>query len=187
MEVSKGLLVAMMFITVLSIGIGNILMALPPLVDRRARVAISRIHLGWLLLLLLMHLNLFWQVLLLLDIEHWEFRDFLYIVSGPVLLLLATSIMLPDPSRASEDPTADFLESARPAFGLLALVMAWIAGFDLAFGQGFGVVTFWNAVALVLFAALASSRSPGFHRAGIGFAWVLFFSLAAARGMGVVA
>lgn len=186
MEVTNGLLVAMMFIMVLSIGIGNILMSLPPLVDRRVEVSIGRIHLAWLALLLLLHLNLFWQVLMLLDIETWSFAGFLYIVSGPTLLLLGTSMLLPDPSRSSEDPTAEFIQSARRSFILLALVMAWQMGFDLLFGAGIGLVSLWNGVAMALFMVLAWSGSRGAHGAGAAAAWGLFLSLLAARGSGLL-
>ncbi len=186
MEVTNGLLVAMMFIMVLSIGIGNLLMALPPLLDGRRRLGIARVHLAWLILLLLMHLNLFWQVLFILDQEEWDFAGFLYAVTGPILLLLATSVLLPDPARPVDDPTASYLEASRPAFGLLSLVMAWLVGMDLLFGGGLHGASIWNLAALVLLAALALSSSGRLHAAGAALAWALLLSLLGSRGLGLV-
>jgi hypothetical protein len=186
MEVTNGLLVAMMFIMVLSIGIGNILLSLPPLLNRRAQAAAGNLALSWLALILLMHLNLFWQVLRLLDIDPWVFPGFLYVVSGPILLLLATSLLLPDPSEPRESADSRFIESARPAFALLGAVMAWFVGFDLMFGDGLGLVTLWNVAALLLFGFLASSRDQKVHGLGAGAGWALFLTMLVARGLGLV-
>jgi hypothetical protein len=68
-EPTNSLLVSMMVITILSIGIGNLLMALPSLVDRRDDFQIGRVHLSWIAFLLILHLNLFWQVLRVLEVE----------------------------------------------------------------------------------------------------------------------
>jgi len=184
-EVTNSLLVAMMFIMILSIGIGNILMALPPLIDRRVGSAVGCVHLSWIVFLLLMHLNLFWQVLLILEIEGWNFAGFLYAVTGPIVLLLATSVLLPDPARSSDDPASQYLEVARPVFTLLCLVMAWLPGMDLLFGDGLQLVSVWNLAALAVFAVLAATSSLRVHAGGAVLAWTLLLSLLAARGLGL--
>ena len=53
MELSRALLVAIMFVVLLSIGIGNILMSLAAMVDRRSPLTASRMHVSWIVLLLL--------------------------------------------------------------------------------------------------------------------------------------
>lgn len=184
MDVTEGLLVAMMFVMILSIGIGNILMAIPPLVDRRVDLSISGLHLSWITLLLLMHLNLFWQVRVILDGEQWGFGGFLCTVAGPILLLLATSVLLPDP--AQSDPGTQYRESSRTAFILLALVMAWLPLMDFAFGPGLHGASYWNVVALGLFIGLASTDQQRMHVTGAVVAWALFGSLVLARGLGLV-
>jgi len=186
-EVTNSLLVAMMFIMVLSIGIANILMALPPLVDRRVDLVIDRVQLSWLILVLLLHLDLFWQVLFILEREEWEFAGFLYIITGPVVLLFAASILIPDPSRASGDSNADYFAITQPVFTLLALVLAWLVGVDLIFGSGVEPATVWDLVAAGLCAALALSRSRRVHLFGAGLAWLLFLSVLTARGVGLLA
>ena len=53
MEISSSLLVAIMFVVLITMGIGNILMSLASMVDRRSPLTASRLHLSWILLLLL--------------------------------------------------------------------------------------------------------------------------------------
>ena len=55
MELSSSLLVAIMFVVLLSIGIGNILMSLAAMVDRRSPLTASRMHISWIVLLLLIY------------------------------------------------------------------------------------------------------------------------------------
>jgi len=52
MEITNSLLVAMMFIVLLTIGIGNIIMALAVTVDRRSALKFDAIHTSWMILLL---------------------------------------------------------------------------------------------------------------------------------------
>lgn len=68
MEITNALLVAMMFVVLLTIGIGNIIMALAALVDRRTPIKPDAIHTSWVVLLLLVHFNLFWHVLDILTV-----------------------------------------------------------------------------------------------------------------------
>ena len=56
MEISNALLVAMMFIVLLTIGIGNIIMALAALIDKRNPLKADAIHTSWVLLLLMIQL-----------------------------------------------------------------------------------------------------------------------------------
>jgi hypothetical protein len=187
MEVSSSLLVAIMFITILSIGISNILMALPALVERPAGFEIGRLHLSWILLLLLMHLDLFWQVLLLLEREDWAFAGFVYTVTGPILLLLATSILLPDPGQAFDDSFSRFRAGARQAFVLLGLTMLWVLGMDAIFGSGLEWEGLWNVAAAGVFALVAQSTSAHVNAIGSGIAWAIFIGAGVARAFGALA
>ncbi len=88
MDVTSSLLVAMMFVMVLSIGIGNILMGLSALLNQRSPREIDWLPTSWVLLLLLQHLHMFWHTITILKAEEWGFGGFLYVVTGPILLFL---------------------------------------------------------------------------------------------------
>ncbi len=137
MELSSALLVATMFVVLLSIGIGNILMSLAAMVDRRSPVTASRMHISWIVLLLLVYFSLFWHTLDVLSFEEWRFGEFLYVMLGPVLILFASQVLLPDPSRADAgDLTENYLQASRPFFLFLAASQLWVNGVDLILRDG---------------------------------------------------
>ena len=96
MDITQSLLVAMMFIILLSLGIGNILMGLAASLQHRVQLQTHWIPTSWHVLLLLEMFDLFWHTLDVLAVENWAFVAFVYITTGPILLFLATSLMLPD-------------------------------------------------------------------------------------------
>ena len=178
MEVSQALLVAMMFVTVLSLGIGNILTGLSTFVDRRTEADRHWLQMNWLLLLLLQHLNLFWNTLLIISVQAWTFAEFLYVVTGPVLLFFATSLMLPKSERVgTDDVSSHYFNVARRFFTLLAVLMVWSIGVDVVLGEGLTANNGWDAVGLVLFVMLASLQQRRLHTVATGVAWAIFLSL----------
>ncbi len=86
MEISSGLLVAVMFIIILSMGIGHILVSAAAMVDRRVARRIDALHVNWMLILLLIYFNFFWHTLDLLATEEWVFASFLYMMAGAILI-----------------------------------------------------------------------------------------------------
>ena len=187
MEVSSSLLVAMMFVMVLSIGIGNILMGLSTLLSQDSPREIDWLPTSWLVLLLLQHLNMFWHTLTILEAEEWGFGGFLYVVTGPILLFLATSLLLADPVDAGPgDARAHYFRVARRFFSIMALLMLWMIGVDFVLGSGFTAAGLWNAALVVLFLALANSKALRLHVTSTGVTWVLLLSLLIARAFSVV-
>ena len=186
MDINNSLLVAMMFIVLLTMGIGNIVVALATTVDRRSALRFDAIHTSWMVLLLLVHLHLFWQVMEILSIEAWSFPGFLYILAGPILLLFATNMMVQGAaSESASDPRGHYFEVARQFFVFLVLLQFWAVGFDLIFGEGFILMSALSLVMAMLFLALAYSRSPGVHSSGIVAAWLMYVAAMALIGMGL--
>lgn len=176
MEITNALLVAMMFVVLLTIGIGNIIMALAALIDRRTPIKPDAIHTSWVALLLMVHFNLFWHVLDILTIQEWNFLEFLYIVAGAMLLFFATHVLLPEASSAgANDLRAHYFENNRQFFFFFGLVQAWIIGVDFILRHGF-TITAAGALNLVVFALaaiLALSSVEKVHRLGTAAGWVL--------------
>lgn len=188
MEVTNALLVSIMFIMLLSFGIANIVMMIPALfAERRTELKNYWIHSSWIILLLLVYLELFWHTLEIFSIEDWQFHDYLYIIIGPVLLFIATQLLLPDPADTNtRDLKTFYFEVARKFFLILALLQVWIIGVDLVLRKGFTAAGGFNAVAIVIVLILASSKQPGLHAFGTGAAWLLFISSIILRGVGVI-
>jgi len=175
MEVTNGLLVAILFITLLGLGIAHVVMAMAAVVggDREGRT--DGLLAAWTVLLLLVYLELFWHTLSLLNVEEWGFGGFLYVVLGPMLLFFATNVLLPGAS-VPEGVSAreHYLSSGARFFGLLALVQVWIIGVDQLLGSGFTTATALTAAAAVLVAVLASTRRVRVHVVATVAAAVLF-------------
>ncbi len=187
MEVSSSLLVAFMFIIILSLGIGHILGAVAAIVDRRVQQRIGALHLNWTLLLLLFYFHLFWHTIDLLSTEEWGFTGFLYIMAGAILIYFATYILLPEiPSDDSLDLRAHYFEVSRQFFFLLALLQAWIIGVDFLLGTGFTSAGVVNLVVLLLTLLLATSRNITVHVGGTAVAWVLFLGSMVVRSLGLI-
>ncbi len=187
MEISSSLLVAVMFIIILSMGIGHILVSAAAMVDRRVARRIDALHVNWMLILLLVYFNFFWHTLDLLATEQWVFASFLYMMAGPILIYFATCVLLPEmPADESPDLRALYFDVSRQFFLMLALLQVWIIGVDVLLGAGFtsgGVV---NLATLLLALLLASSQKPTIHAGGTVVAWVLFLGSTGLRSLGMI-
>ena len=185
MEMSSVLLVMIMFVVLLTIGIGNILMSLAALLDRRSNVSASRIHISWMVLLLLIYFNLFWHTLDVLSIETWTFSEFLFLILGPVLILFASQVLLPNLSLAEAgDLSERYFEVSRSFFLLLAASQVWVNGVDLFLGGSLTRLGAFNGVAMVFAFVLAFSRSRTVHLLLTIAMWVLFLTTWAVQGLG---
>ena len=184
MELSSSMLVSIMFVVLLTIGVGNILMSLAAMVDRRSAVAASRMHISWIVLLLLVYFNLFWHTLDVLSIENWTFSEFLYLILGPVLILFASQVLLPNPSTDARDLSERYFEVSRPFFLLLAASQIWVNGVDLILGDGLTRFGSINGVATVFALILAFSYNRTVHMLLTIAMWLLFLIGWAIQGLG---
>ena len=185
MDISASLLVAIMFVVLLSIGIGNILMSLAAMVDRRSPVTASRMHISWIVLLLLVYFSLFWHTLDVLLFEEWKFGEFLYVMLGPVLILFASQVLLPDPSRTDAgDLNENYLQASRPFFLFLAASQLWVNGVDLILKDGLIPSGAVNGVAAIFALTLAFTRSRPVHLIVTTAMWSLFLVAWTLRSLG---
>ena len=80
MEVTTALLVAIMFITIVTAGIVNIITAIAPILAPLGQQLLDWVLISWIILLLLIHLNLFWETIIILEEEEWSFAEFLFVL-----------------------------------------------------------------------------------------------------------
>lgn len=173
MENPATLLTAIMFVTILGMAIGNLLMTCADIAGGLRKPRPDKVHLSWMVLLLLAMLNLFWQTILILDVPDWVFLDFLYVISGPMILLFATGIIIAPASEESDTPLAHYFAIAPRFFFMMALHEAWLIGMDISFDalSGFSLI---SGVLLLLFLALARTRNRQVHVAANVLAWIGF-------------
>lgn len=185
MDISASLLVAIMFVVLLSIGIGNILMSLAAMVDRRSPVTASRMHISWIVLLLLLYFSLFWYTLDVLSFEEWKFGEFLYVMLGPVLILFASQVLLPDQSSTDAgDLHENYMRASRPFFLFLAASQLWVNGVDLILRDGLIRSGAVNGVAAIFALILAFTHSRPVHLIVTIAMWLLFLVAWTLRSLG---
>ena len=165
------LLVAIMFVTILAIAIGNILMAYAEIAGGLHRPMPERLQLSWMFLHLFVLLNIFWETNAILDVEDWLFVEFLYVIVGPMLLLFATSVITaPEQEEQGGESHSHYFSLSRRYFVMLALHEVWIVGIDYWYGL-LNVMSLVSVALLILFLVLAVSRSHRVHVAGASLGW----------------
>jgi hypothetical protein len=187
MEITQSILVAIMFVMILSIGIASILMGSANLVNKRSKFKRYWIHTSWVVLLLLMYFNLFWQTTALFSIEDWMFGDFLYVIAGPIIIVFATDLLMPDPaSEGSNDLQEHYFSISGQFFFLIALSQVWAAGTDLVLRRGLTTGALFNLAVMGLAGVLVFSREPKTHRAVSLLIWAVFLLSITSRGLGLI-
>ncbi|MGB5278299.1 MAG: hypothetical protein WBO73_03370 [Gammaproteobacteria bacterium] len=165
------LLVAIMFVTVLAMAIGNILMVCAEIAGGLRRPMPERIQLSWIFLMLFALLSLFWETTALLEVEQWLFVEFLYVIAGPMVLLFATSVITaPASDQESIESHGHYFELCPRFFIMLALHEVWILGIDYWYAT-FSTRSLIGAAMLVLYLILAFSGSLRVHVAGASLIW----------------
>ena len=172
MDNPSTLLVAIMFVTILGIAIGNTLMTCAEIAGGLRRPAPERIQLSWILLMLFALLSLFWETKVLLEIEQWLFVEFLYVISGPMILLFATSVIIaPSQTDIGVGSHDHYLELSTRFFLMLALHELWILGIDYWYAS-FTTINLVNGAMMLLFIVLAFSGNLRVHVTGAWLIWI---------------
>ena len=173
MENINTLLVAFMFITILTLGIAGVLAELAELVrnvDRRDR---DRLLVGWTLLLLFAYFSLFWHTADITLLEEWDFGLFLFAETGPVLLLLGTQIMLGALAAAPGNEANSPVRQTR-FFVVFGLLQVWSIAAGFVLGVGFTIGSALDLVVLLACVPLVLSRNRSVHAAGLAVVWLAY-------------
>ena len=188
MEISYTLIVALMYVTVLSFGLASLLTSLAQIIRRGNGISASPAHLNWLLILLLVHFNMVWHAVLFTNIEAWSYHAFLIIVLGPTLAFFSANILAPEPV-ANEDNDAlnesyfSFIQQFLVLFGAIQL---WAIASDFILGRGITGSAIFNILLFLIALFLFKSRSNKVHVASIYFIWAVYITSIALRSMGQI-
>ena len=165
------LLVAIMFVTILAMAIGNTLMTCAEIAGGLRHPIPERLQLSWIFLMLVALLSLFWETTALLDVDEWLFVEFLYVIAGPMLLLFASGVITaPAQEEQNGESHSHYFELSRRFFIMLALHEVWILGLDYWY-ENINTLSLINAATLVMFLLLAVSSSLRVHVTGASLVW----------------
>jgi hypothetical protein len=165
------LIVSIMYVTIISIGLSNLLMVLSELVSGSKPLP-DRVHLSWMLLMLLAYFSYFWQTTAILEMENWQFLTFIVFLSGPICLLFSVNLLIDLPDGNDADTASVYLQNNNRFFLLLGLFNVWIVGLDYL-TDDLSTNTLATAAMALLCFTLMISKSYAVHKGGAALAWVL--------------
>jgi len=188
MEISYTLIVALMFITILSFGFANILTSLAEIVNKKNNISVSIVHLNWILLLLIIHFNLAWQAVLIATNKSWSYDTFIFVELGPILAFFMTRILFPS-EVSNKEPSAlfsNYLNLSQRFFLIFALLQAWAIGTDFVLTLGYTGSAIFNFLLIILAIILMNTKSRQKHVYGVLIAWGLILTAIVLRSLGVI-
>lgn len=108
---------------VLGLGLSHVMATAAQLIRYRSAVRFYTPFLLWLVLLFLIHLQIWWAVFELRSVEQWTFVGFALILTVPTIAFMVSVLLTPDFDRETViDLRARYLEHRRWFFGLFALL-----------------------------------------------------------------
>ena len=136
------------------------------------------VHSAWVALLLFNHASLFWQLWLFQAVESWTLVGFLQLLVGPIMLLIAASLLVP--VGGVTDYRVYFESIRRPAYSLLIVMQLQQIPllyflFDVPFVNPIHLST---VVVAAAFAVGLIARKPS-----VDMVLVVLFSLAVGGGV----
>ncbi len=184
MDEISTLLVAFMFITILTLGIAGVLAELAEDLRQSGTRDKDGLLLGWTLLLLFMYFDLFWHTADIALLEEWDFGLFLFAELGPVLLLFTTQIALGAAADQDAHEEAQTLLNRSRFFGIFALVHVWTMLVGFVLGTGFTVGSALSAAMAIVCILLSTTNGRSIHWFGLGAVALLALSTAALTNFG---
>ena len=149
------------------LGVVRLLTALSDCLRARGELSIQYywVHTLYLIFQLLMHLLIWWSIIGLHQIGTLHFLSYLYILIGPTLLFLGTTLLIPNAKADSLDLRDEYYGVRKIYFSLLAAFYLWAIFVWPVFGHDFSpTVPLITAFLLIALIAIVSDK-PKLHAA----------------------
>ena len=188
MDISYTLIVALMFITILSFGFANILSSLAEIVNKKNQITVCSVHLQWILILFMLHMNLAWQAVLIATNQSWSYDTFLFVELGPILAFFMTRILAPSEVKDKEPGTlqTNYIGMSQQFFFFFALIQAWGIGTDFVLKRGVTGSGIFNMLLIALALVMINRKNYRDHVYGVVIAWALFLVAIGLRGFHLI-
>ena len=188
MELSHSLIVALMYVTILSFGLASLLTSLSMIIRRGNDVNVSVVHLNWILILAIAHFNMTWQTVVLTTLDTWTYYAFIVVLLGPTFGFFAANILAPSPSpeSKSEDLIKTYMGFKRPFLILFSALQIWTLAADLIVGRGLTGSLISNIVLLIVAIFLYTNSNYKVHRVAIVSVWLIYIAAIALRAAEII-
>lgn len=160
-------------------------------VRRRESLSINYywIHSMLVLFQLLAHVLLWWSFIGLREINSINFLQYVFLLIGPVLLFLATSLLIPDFTDDAVDLRAAYWRASKSYYTITAVFELWVISIWPALGYPLAPTWKFAACWLAMMVILRSSRNEKVHGVLVSAIWLLLITFIAiyAMRLGLVA
>jgi hypothetical protein len=188
MNISYTLIVALMFITILSFGVANLLSSMAEILNNKKNTKVTIVHLNWIVILLILHFNMAWAAVLLSTVKSWSYGAFLFIVLGPILAFFTASIIAPCATDDKKPATliSNYLNIRQQFFVLFAIIQAWAIGTDYILQHGATGSNAFNILLIFLAIVMFKTNSYQKHVYGVVVAWSLYITAIVLRSLAII-
>lgn len=111
------------------------------------------------------HLLLWWSILGLREVGSINFLNYLYLIIGPTLLYLASSLMVPDADDSNIDLRSEYFSFRKSFYGIYIIFWLWAIFSWPVFGHGFSPTAPLLLVWLLFSVIMRLTDRPGIHAA----------------------
>jgi len=132
---------------------------------------------------LLTHALLWWSILGLKSAGSINFLSYLYLILGPTLLFLATSMLVPDVDNDRLNIRADYYRVRRTYYSVLTAFWTWAIFIWPVFGYPFAPSVPFIALWLGLTLLLLFTDNPRIHAFGVACFFLVFVAFVALFAM----
>jgi len=157
------------------LGLSRLLIGFAEFLRRRAQVEVahSRLFGAWAGFQFVMHILLWWQLWTVQQIPVLTFLTYLYLLLGPILLFLCTSLILPDLPEGPVDLAKHYDNVRKPYFTVGLLFWLWSVFIGLLLEGAFRPAAPLLAVFVGIMAVLRVTSNRTVHLALATVSWLL--------------
>jgi hypothetical protein len=150
---------------VVGLGLTQLLAGIGNFVQIRRRVTFYWLHTCWVLLLIVLHLHMWWSFWVLRQVSDWTYGTFAFVLMGPSMLVIATHVAIPELLGGRIDVERHYYDTHAIFFGLLAATGVWAMFLEPITGVRAFVVPFrmMQICGTAVLTACAITRNKRFH------------------------
>jgi len=157
------------------LGMTRLLIGFAEYLRRRAHVEVTHSGLfgAWAGFQFVMHILLWWQLWTVQQIPVLTFLTYLYLLLGPILLFLSTSLLLPDVPEGPVDLGEHYADIRKPYFTVGLMFWLWGALLGLVLEGAFRPAAPLLAIFVGVMAALRVTTNRTVHATLAALSWLL--------------
>ena len=143
----------------------------------------------WIMFQFLLHVLMWWSLWNARVAEAFNFLDYLYMLSGPILAYLGSSLLIPELESSAIDMRKHFHKVRAPYFTIISILWVWVIFLFPILAGRFAPTVPILICFLAITLTLRFTANPKIHAAAVILVWLLltFFVAVYAMQFGAVA